>query len=131
MYVAIGVGVIVVIILAVIGIWKIPKRLKHDYFVTRWKKLQQLCPDEELWAQAIMEADNLLDEALRKKKFKGKSMGERLVSAQKHFTNNDALWFGHKLRTKLDVNPDLPLQQSDVQRALIGLRQGLKDIGAL
>ena len=58
-------------------------------------------------------------------------MGERLVEAQKIFTNNDAVWFGHKLRTRIEMNPEMTLNKNDVQKALYGLRQGLKDIGAL
>ncbi len=130
-YVAIGVSFVVVLALTIIIFKKVPKRLKRDYYATKWKKLQDRCPDKTQWATAIMEADSLLDEALRKKRYKGKSAGERMVEAQKIFTNNDAVWFGHKLRTKLDANPELPLTQNDVQKALIGLRQGLKDIGAL
>ena len=131
MYVAIGVSLLFGLIVGALIFWKVPRRLKHDYYVTRWKRLQQRCPDKEQWPEAIREADDLLGEALKRKKFKGKNTGERMVDAQKHFTSNDIVWFGHKLRTKLDINPDTPLTQNDVQKALFGLRQGLKDIGAL
>lgn len=129
----VGLGFALSISLIVIGlvIWKFPKKLKREYFVARWKRLQQLFPDQDQWGRAIIEADDLLNEALKKKRFKGKNMGERLVEAQKNFTNNDAVWFGHKLRTKIEINPDMPLKKTDVQKALYGLRQGLKDIGAL
>ncbi len=130
-YVAIGAAVILVITVAIIAYLKLPKRIKPDKFAIRWKQLQDKCVDSAQWASAIIDADNLLNEALKKKQVKGKSMGERLVEAQKNFTNNDAVWFGHKLRTKLDVNPEFPLTKEDVQKALLGLRQGLKDIGAL
>jgi hypothetical protein len=130
-YVAIIVGIFFFLTLTGFIAWRIPKPLKHEYYVARWKKVQQRCPDKSQWAQAIMEADDLLNEALKKKKYKGKGMGERLVDAQKNFTNNDAVWFGHKLRTKLDINPELRLTKDEVQKALFGLRQGLKDIGAL
>ncbi len=129
--VTIAVSAIIFLIIAVIVIRKFPRKLKHEYFVTRWKHVQQRCPDKEQWPLAIQEADDLLNEALKKKRFKGSGMGERMVSAQKNFTNNDLVWFGHKLRTKLDTHPETPLTQNDVQKALTGLRQGLKDIGAL
>lgn len=130
-YFLIGFVVLIIVAVALAVYRKLPKKLKREYFVTRWKRLQQRCPDKAQWATAIIEADNLLDEALKKKRFKGKSMGERLVDAQKNFSNNDAVWFGHKLRTKLDMDPEYILSQKDVQKALFGLRQGLKDIGAL
>lgn len=130
-YVGFGAGALTAIVILALIIWKAPKRLKRDYFVSRWKKLQLRFPDRAQWAQAIVDADDLLNEALKKQRFKGNSMGERLVEAQKNFTNNDGVWFGHKLRTKIDTNPEISISKQDVQKALLGLRQGLKDIGAL
>ncbi len=130
-YVALGCGVFAALVIIVLIIWKAPRRIKPDKFADKWQKLQQRCADKTQWPQAIADADNLLDEALRKRRVKGKSMGERLVAAQKDFTNNDGVWFGHKLRTKLDLNPELTLSKEDVQKALIGLRQALKDLGVL
>lgn len=130
-YALITFSVIVVTILAIIVFIKAPKRVKHDKFYDKWKKVQDRCKDESQWPLAIIEADNLLGEGLKKRRFKGKNIGEKMVSAQKTFSNNDAVWFGHKLRTKLDINPDLKLTKQDVQKALVGLRQGLKDIGVL
>ena len=110
---------------------KLPKRLKHDKFYDKWKSIQALCAEKQNWKKAIVEADNLLDKALKKKKIKGKSMGERLVAAQNTLTNNDSVWFGHKLRTKLDADPDTKMSQDDTKKALLGIAQALKDIGAL
>lgn len=130
-YVGLGAGALVAIIILGIIIRKLSKRFRRKHFLMRWKRLQQRFPDKTQWAQAIIEADDLLNDALKKKRFKGKNMGERLVEAQKNFTNNDAVWFGHKLRTKIEMNPSLALSKSTVKKALLGLRQGLKDIGAL
>ena len=58
-------------------------------------------------------------------------MGERLVDAQKVFTDNDGVWYAHKLRKKVEAEPDFKLKKTDVKDALIGIRQGLKDLGAL
>jgi hypothetical protein len=129
-YVALGAACFVALGLIGAIYFRLPKRLKREYFVSRWKRLQKLFPDESQWAKAIVEADDLLNEALKKKRFKGSGMGERLVEAQKNFTNNDAVWYGHKLRTKIDMNPDIKISREEVQKALFGLRQGLKDIGA-
>lgn len=130
-YVLIAAVSLFVVIFGVIAALLLPKRIRHDRFTNRWKQLQELCADESKWPTAIIEADNLLGEGLKKKRFKGKNIGERMVEAQKNFTNNDAVWFGHKLRTKLELHPDMPLAKQDVQKALLGLRQGLKDIGVL
>lgn len=123
---------IVVILVGAIIWWRFrPHKLKTVRFMRRWKALQKLCAHKETWPQAIIEADKLLNEALKKKHFKGGSMGERLVSAHKLFTDSDSVWYGHKLANKLNENQGLKLRESQVKEALIGIGQGLKDIGAL
>ncbi|MGD0284193.1 MAG: hypothetical protein ABSB12_01160 [Candidatus Saccharimonadales bacterium] len=126
----------VVILVVVIGIIFIilehrPRTLNVEYFKKRWQELQKLCANRATWALAIIDADKLLDEALKKSHFKGKTMGERLVSAQHTFTNNDSVWFGHKLRNKIVHETDAKLRQKDVRAALVGFRQALKDLRAL
>jgi hypothetical protein len=107
------------------------KDLDRSYFQAKWRDLQKLCAKKETWPMAIIQADNLLDEALRKRKFKGKTMGERMVAAQRTIIDNDAMWTGHKLRNKLVHEVDVPLTEKEVKNALIGLRGALKDLGAL
>lgn len=108
-----------------------PRVLNSEQFQTKWQELQKMCADKQLWKSAVNEADQLLDEALRKKHIRGRSMGERLVHAQRMFTNNDGVWFGHKLRNRVEAEPDMRLKEADVKDALVGIRQGLKDLGAL
>ena len=108
-----------------------PRTLNVDYFNKRWLELQKLCANKTTWTLAFIDADKLLDEALKKSHFKGKTMGERLVSAQHTITNNDSVWFGHKLRNTLVHETDVKLRQKDVRAALVGFRQALKDLRAL
>lgn len=107
-----------------------PRRLKTDYFVKKWKELQGYLKDNGTWPDALMRADRLLDEALKKRRFKGKSMGERMVAAQRKLTNNDAVWYAHNLCKKVKDDSSLKLKEKEVKQALIGIRQALKDLGA-
>jgi len=105
---------------------------KNQKFVDCWKELQKYCKDKTTWVTALVEADKLLDKALKKRKFKGKSMGERLVNAQSVITNNDDVWDANKLVKKLIETPDkVRLKEHDVKEALISFREALKDLGAL
>jgi hypothetical protein len=79
---------------------------------------------------AIIDADKLLDQALKKHRYKGKTMGERLVSAQRVIKDNDAVWYAHKLRNRLVHEPNVRIKKKEAQTALTGFRQGLKDLGA-
>lgn len=108
-----------------------PSSLNREQFKQKWQAAQALCKNEETWPLAVINADKLLDEALKKLKYRGKTMGERLVAAQHEIGSNDAVWFGHKLRNKL-VHEDIKkLKKKDVMDALIGFREALKDLGAL
>lgn len=129
--VGILVGLIIIIVVGLLTHKKRPRRVKTNQYVAQWKEIQKLCPDKATWAQAITEADDMLDDVLKKKRLKGGSMGERLVEAQKLLTDNDSVWYAHKLRKKIDENPDLKLKKNDVKDALVGIRQALKDLGAL
>jgi len=114
-----------------IKLWKPTRKLKVERYQKRWQELQKMCSSKEEWAEAIARADKLLDEALRKKRIRGKNMGERLVKAQRMLTDNDGAWFGHKLRAKIESDPEIKLKESEVKNALVGIRQALKDLGAL
>lgn len=133
LYLDIGAAVLVIVLLLIIRLVsrRRPQELNVEYFQLRWKDLQKLCRDKKTWPLAIIDADNLLDEALKKRRMKGKTMGERLVAAQHSLSNNDAVWFAHKLRNKIVHDEFKSLKQSDVKDALIGFRQALKDMGAL
>lgn len=125
-----GLGSLIIIIILAIIIRKLIKRKKPHKFRRQWRELQKKLADQSKWGEVIIEADGLLKDALCKKKLKGKTTGEMLVRAEKLFTDKDEIWFGHKLRKKIEANPKLKLDKKEVVRALVGLRQGIKDLGA-
>lgn len=108
-----------------------PARLPRAVYNERWRELQKHCADKNTWPLAIIDADNLLDKALRARKYKGKTTGERLVAAQHSLSANDSVWFGHKLRNKIVHEDARKLRKQDVLEALSGFRQALKDLGAM
>lgn len=110
---------------------KVPRKLKTDRIQLQWKELQSLCRNKETWPEAIVEADKLLDAALKRRRFQGKSMGERIVAAQRTLTNNDGVWFAHNLSKKIVADSQIKLKEADVKEALMGFRQALRDLGAL
>jgi hypothetical protein len=123
-------GIIVLALLSKLGIKRQP-RLDQGYFRHQWGELLARVRTPEGMILAIVDADKLLDEALKKRHFRGKTMGERLVSAQRMISDNDAVWYAHKLRNRLVHEPNVRLKKKEAQTALAGFRQGLKDLGAL
>lgn len=124
-----------VIIGTAIGIFlwlkKRKKPLDKTYFKTEWKELQKLLRNKDRWDVALLQADNLVDIALKKSRIRGQNMGERLVKAQRLFTDNDGVWFAHKLRNRVEGDPEYQLVEKELKKALLGARQALQDLGAL
>jgi len=108
-----------------------PYLIHREYFHQKWSELLEGVKTPEGMVLAVIDGDKLLDEALRKRHFKGKNMGERLVSAQRELSDNDAAWYAHKLRNRLVHEPGVKLKKREAQAALTGFKQGLRDLGAL
>ncbi|MGA3150259.1 MAG: hypothetical protein ABSD10_01400 [Candidatus Saccharimonadales bacterium] len=108
------------------------RRLNHEHFQKQWLEiLARVKTSDDGMTLAVIDADKLVDEALRKLHFGGKTMGERLVSAQRTLSNNDNVWYAHKLRNRLVHEPNVQLKKREAQDALTGFRQALRDLGAL
>lgn len=110
---------------------KRPYSINKNYFQQHWLELLGRVKTPEGMILAVIDADKLLDEALRRRHFKGKTTGERLVAAQRLLSDNDAVWFAHKLRNRLVHEPGQKLKKSEAKAALEGIRQSLHDLGAL
>jgi hypothetical protein len=124
-------GVLVLVAVSVVAKKAPRKKLNQEYYQKRWSELLTKVKSQDGMAIAIIDADKLLDEALKKRHFKGKTMGERLVSAQRSLSDNDAVWYAHKLRNRLVHENNVKLKKHHVQKALAGFRQGLRDLGAM
>jgi hypothetical protein len=123
--------VVLVVVVAFRGRVTANTKLDSRYFQVRWTRLQKLCSDKKMWYQAIIDADALLDEALKQRHFRGKTTGERLVSAQHYFSSNDALWLSHKLKNKIKDSDLKKPNKKETLRALAAFRLALTDLGAL
>lgn len=134
--IVLGAGLFLIVLLVTLLIARLRSRHRKPRFDTarfqgRWQEIQKLCTVNTTWPLAVINADKLLDEALKKSRLKGKTMGERLVSAQRRLSDNDSVWFAHKLRNRIVHEDVSKLKQQDIQAALRGFRQALKDLGAL
>jgi len=131
----IALGVVALVVLGAAGYFILrrvrPPKIKQEYFKGEWQDLQKLLRNKDRWDVALVIADKLFDIALKKTRHRGGSMGERMVKAQKKFTDNDGAWFAHKLRKQVESDPEFKLTEKDLKNALIAIRQVLKDLGAL
>ena len=93
-----GVLLVIVIIVVIFLRKRSNKELDSRKYKREWNRIQKLCSNKTQWCLALTEADDLLDEALKNKKVKGKTRGERIVSAQHLFSANDSVWYSHNLQ---------------------------------
>jgi hypothetical protein len=120
------------VLLAVIALANRSKgKLNKEAFKAQWQQIEKLREQGGAgWQLAILEADKLLDQALRQSGYSGQTMGERLKSARKAFKNVDHVWQAHKIRNQLAHESGFKLNSMTTNRALRYFRAGLKDLGA-
>ena len=107
--------------------------LNIDRYRSEWMKIEQSVArdNESSWHLAILNADKLLDKALRERGFKGQTMGERMKSAKDSWKNTNHVWTAHKLRNQIAHETQAKVTYDTTRRALEAYKQGLKDMGAI
>ena len=125
--------IIGVILFAIVTLGKKGGRLDVEKYRIKWLSIEQsLARDNEASYQlAVLNADKLLDHALREKGFKGQTMGDRLKAAIDSLPHRNDIWTAHKLRNQLAHEPDFKVDYNQARKALAGFKAGLKDIGAI
>lgn len=108
-------------------------QLDVDKYRTKWLTIEQQLKKAEpsTYQLSVLEADKLLDHALKARGFRGESMGERMKNAKESWSNANAVWGAHKLRNRIAHESDASVGYDDARRALAGFKLGLKDIGAI
>lgn len=125
---AVGILLFVVVILT----RRSPKGLNKEKYQRDWLTIEQSLTDEfGTWQLAILNADKLLDRALKERGYKGSTMGERMTSAGRVLTKREAVWAAHKLRNKIAHEDGVRLNPKLTRQAMASIKYALKDLGAL
>jgi hypothetical protein len=130
------VGILVVGVLLVVVIMLTKKgqvQLDVNKYRMSWMKIEQALARDEPSSHllCILNADKLLDQALRERRVTGETMGERMKQLQTTWSNANAIWSAHKLRNQIAHEHDMQVSYDDSRRALAAFKQALKDIGAI
>lgn len=109
------------------------KHMDIERFRTKCLEIEhQLKRNDPVSAQiTIINADKLLDEALRCRGVRGETMGERLKSAKTLLSDLDGTWKAHKLRNQIAHESDAKISYEQAAAALRSFRRALKDLGAI
>jgi hypothetical protein len=125
------IGILVFIAISVTGN-KVYEFDKEEYQTDFLAIENSLRKDNELsFNAAVVEADKLLDKALMEMGLPGKTMGERMKSAQNKFSSNNSVWYAHKIRNQIAHERNFKIDYNKAAHALKAYRQALKDLGAI
>ncbi len=100
----------------------------------RWLKIKERLEkgDEANLKMAIIEADGIFDDLLKRMAFPGKDMAERLTQFEKHELKSiDELWAAHRLRNLIVHEPAIKITQQEAERAIKGYEAALKELEVL
>jgi hypothetical protein len=110
-----------------------PRELDVERYRCRWLLIETALSrnDASSHILCVINADKLIDQALRDRGISGKTMAERMKNCQGKWTNGNGLWAAHKVRNRLAHETDASIDYERSKQALIAYKQGLKDLGAI
>ncbi len=99
----------------------------------RWQQVEDLVNrgDELSLKMAVMEADKLLDHALKARMFAGETLGERLKVAVYKYPKLRDVWPAHLMRNRLVHEANFRLNNGEAKRAISNFRKSLQELGVL
>lgn len=100
----------------------------------RWEAiLARLQSNEESnYKLAVIEADKLLDDILKRVGYQGETMGDRLKKiTTEQLTNIDEVWRAHKVRNNIVHDVDFKLNQDQARKTVETLEKALKEMEAI
>lgn len=108
-------------------------RLNKEKYQSKWLQIEHslVRDNAATYPMAVMNADKLLDQALKDARYRGKTMGERMKSANKIWRQADYVWGAHKVRNRLAHESGFDVSYDTAARSLAAFKQALKDMGAI
>lgn len=100
----------------------------------QWAKIRARLeePAEAEWKVAVIEADMLVDDMLRRLEYPGETMGERLKGITKdQITTLDQIWEAHKMRNRIVHDPDIRVLHRDARGAIQQYEAFLHEVNLL
>jgi len=107
--------------------------LNREDYQTNWLNIEQGVDRDNppTYKIAILEADKLVDKALRELGVPGNTFADRLKKSGNRFSSTQSLWHAHKLRNQIAHEAGFNVNYEQTQRALGSFKQALKDLGAV
>lgn len=108
--------------------------LEKGVFSEKWQSVEQKLDSKEEgnYKLAIMEADNMFDDLLKKAGYVGEDMGERLKQLQPGDVSNlDELWEAHKLRNKIAHESGVSVNYNQAKKSIEAYKKAFQSLEAI
>jgi len=110
-----------------------PRQLDVEKYRSRWLSIERQLTRDNIgsYSLTVLDADKLLDQAMKERGIVGETMGARLKQLQKVWSNANSVWSAHKLRNQIAHESDAKISYDRARKALSSFKQALKDVGAI
>lgn len=111
-----------------------PEKINRDPDFThnKWQEINELMRlgNPSNYSRAVLEADKLLDHALKAQMVPGLTMGDRLKAARNKFSSEgyDAAWRAHKVRNELAHNAEFQIMDYSARDTLKNYEKAIKEV---
>ncbi len=107
-----------------------PKKVSSEGWQSVLDKLES--GNEDSFKQAVIEADKMFDDLLKRTGYQGEDMGERLRQiTPDQLGNINEVWEAHKMRNRLVHEPDFELREHEARRMIEIYGRALQDLKAI
>ncbi len=109
------------------------KKIDVEYYRSKLLEIEHQLKQDDVssYHLSVLNGDKLVDQALRSRGIKGKTMGERMKNSVDKFSDRNGIWSAHKLRNKIAHESNVNVNYSEARYALANFRKALKDLGAI
>jgi hypothetical protein len=99
----------------------------------RWAEIEHLVEQPGVLTKkmALLEADKLLDLALKSLAMPGETLGERLKYAAYKYPEVRDVWWAHKLRNQMAHEAEFDIDAGTAKRAIAQFKKTLQKLGAI
>ena len=129
-----GIIILGALLFALVGLTKKgSKRLDIERYRVKYLSIENQLKRDEVssYHLSVLNADKLVDQALRDRGIKGQTMGERMKNAVNLFSDRNGIWTAHKLRNNIAHEQDAVVTYEEARYALRSFKIALKDLGAI
>jgi ABC-type anion transport system duplicated permease subunit len=129
----IAVALAAMIIFAIILTRRRRSGLNVEKYRSDWLKIDNSLDNSNpmTYQMAILNADKLLDRALKDIGVPGGTMGDRLKISSSRFSDINQVWTVHKLRNRIAHETDIKINLIVAKKAMYTYKKSLKELGAI